>query len=479
MSDDVIVRFGADVSELEAALEKIMNDTKQLSKSVSDGLSQADNQANDQPKDDQSKNKKNDNEDQKELERKLKLAEVTKQEADAESKLATIKYESGDGSLDEKVIAEKKALNASLEEEKAKLEKSGVSADDARQKIEKLRISSLELAKANTAKEIAADYEKYMKPVEGVFAGVAKGVLLHQKNLAQAVRSSVQTMLSSYISMGANAVTHWAANKLAMISAEHIFGTAVKAEATKNAAAQSASQAAQTAATHSGVAARTAAEGAGDAGFFTRIGQKLAQWLGFETAKTTATTTESGTRAAEDAAVTAEAIASAKAQAAGQIPALAATGAAAAMASVAAIPVIGWAMAPGVGQAHLEQAMGYMAIASAAGGWERVPYDGAMTELHKDEMVLPASVANTVRAASYSVGAYGLPSETKGWANPSSPKVAGTVADGSGGGAVTMHYSPNISAIDTRGARDFLDQHGRYMVDVLSRQQRNFAQVKK
>jgi|GEM_PF-2138976 len=478
MSDGIIVRFGADVSELETALEKIVADVKGLSQSLSD-TSQQDSGQNQDQSEGGDKKKKSESDRQKKIESDLREAEAIKQVSDAKAKLAAAKYEQDDGSFDEKRQADIEDLNASLEVERLKLEKSGMSATDAKKKIDDLRVANEGLAKVNAAKEIAADYEKYMKPVEGVFAGVAKGVLLHQKNLAQAVRSSVQSMLSSYISMGANAVTHWAANKLAMISAEHIFGAAVKTQATKNASVQSASQAAQTAATHSGVAARTAAEGTGDAGFFTRIGQKLAQWLGFETAKTTATTTESGTRAAEDAAVTAETIASAKAQAAGQIPALAATGAAAAMASVAAIPVIGWAMAPGVGQAHLGQAMGYMAIASAAGGWERVPYDGAMTELHKDEMVLPASVANTVRAASYSVGAYGLPSETKGWANPSSPKVAGTVADGSGGGAVTMHYSPNISAIDTRGARDFLDQHGRYMVDVLSRQQRNFAQVKK
>jgi TP901 family phage tail tape measure protein len=39
-------------------------------------------------------------------------------------------------------------------------------------------------------------------------------------------------------------------------------------------------------------------------------------------------------------------------------------------------------------------------IPSAAGGWERVPRDGMLTELHKDEMVLPADLAKNIRTMS-------------------------------------------------------------------------------
>ncbi len=78
-----------------------------------------------------------------------------------------------------------------------------------------------------------------------------------------------------------------------------------------------------------------------------------------------------------------------------------ATGAAAvyavnAMGSVAAIPFYGWAMAPGVGAEAYGEGLAMAGLASAAGGWDRVPSD-QVTQLHKNEMVLPAHIAEPVR----------------------------------------------------------------------------------
>lgn len=78
-----------------------------------------------------------------------------------------------------------------------------------------------------------------------------------------------------------------------------------------------------------------------------------------------------------------------------------ATGAAAvyginAMASVAAIPMIGWSMAPGVGAAAYSEGMGMAGLASAAGGWDRVPSD-QLAQIHKNEMVLSAPLAEGMR----------------------------------------------------------------------------------
>jgi len=67
-----------------------------------------------------------------------------------------------------------------------------------------------------------------------------------------------------------------------------------------------------------------------------------------------------------------------------------------AMGSVAAIPMVGWAMAPGVGAAAYAEGLGMAALASAAGGWDRVPAD-QVAMIHKNEMVLPASIAEPVR----------------------------------------------------------------------------------
>ena len=67
----------------------------------------------------------------------------------------------------------------------------------------------------------------------------------------------------------------------------------------------------------------------------------------------------------------------------------------AAMASVAAIPVTGWAMAPGVGAETYALAMGYMA--SASGGYDIPSGVNPLTQLHQEEMVLPAHIANPLR----------------------------------------------------------------------------------
>jgi hypothetical protein len=60
--------------------------------------------------------------------------------------------------------------------------------------------------------------------------------------------------------------------------------------------------------------------------------------------------------------------------------------------------------APAFGAGMAAAAMGYASVASAAGGWERVPADGMMTELHRDEMVLPKHVADPMRQMAKSGG---------------------------------------------------------------------------
>ncbi len=65
-----------------------------------------------------------------------------------------------------------------------------------------------------------------------------------------------------------------------------------------------------------------------------------------------------------------------------------------AMASVAAIPVTGWAMAPGVGASAF--ALGMSFLPSAAQGWDRVPSD-TLAAIHKDEMVMSAPLASGLR----------------------------------------------------------------------------------
>lgn len=58
------------------------------------------------------------------------------------------------------------------------------------------------------------------------------------------------------------------------------------------------------------------------------------------------------------------------------------------------IPIIGPILAPAAAAVAFAAVEGF----SAAGGWDDVPFDGAQTTLHKNEMVLPATLATPLRA---------------------------------------------------------------------------------
>lgn len=132
-----------------------------------------------------------------------------------------------------------------------------------------------------------------------------------------------------------------------------------------------------------------------------------------------------------------------KTTAASEIAANAAVGASAAMASVAAIPFYGWAMAPEVGAAHYGMAMGYGANLAAEKGFDVPSGVNPVTQLHQKEMVLPASLADKVR----------------------------NMTDESSGGAITV----NISAVDSRGVRDLFMREGNALTEAIRKQTRTFG----
>lgn len=111
-----------------------------------------------------------------------------------------------------------------------------------------------------------------------------------------------------------------------------------------------------------------------------------------------------------------------------QITTAAATGAAKAYQAIVGIPYVGPILAPiaaGVAFAGIEAFGG--SISSAAGGWDRVPVDDAPALLHRNEMVLPAPLAERVR---------------------------GMTEPGDGGGGDTHHHY-HINAMDARSFRDW------------------------
>ena len=128
-----------------------------------------------------------------------------------------------------------------------------------------------------------------------------------------------------------------------------------------------------------------------------------------------------------------------KATAAASIDSSAAEGAAAAYASAAAIPVVGWSIAPAIAADAYSNILGFEALnAFAAGG---IVPDDALAFVHKNEMVLPASLSS------------GL-----------SQMIS---SDGSGGNNVRINFS--VSAMDSKSFEGRLQDHADTLVRVIQR----------
>ena len=169
---------------------------------------------------------------------------------------------------------------------------------------------------------------------------------------------------------------------------------------------------------------------------FERVGVQLAsrfvgwtaqmaeQWAVSELTQTAATSAGTAARSAAQVSADAVGMAASGAQAIGDIGNSAARAAAGAFAAVAPTPIVGPELAPAAAAAALAAALAFGgAVVSAAGGWDRVPYDGALASLHKDEMVLPSSIASPLRDQ---------------------------LAGGGGGGGGATHHHWNINALDAQ-----------------------------
>lgn len=119
----------------------------------------------------------------------------------------------------------------------------------------------------------------------------------------------------------------------------------------------------------------------------------------------------------------------------------AAIAATAAMASVAAIPVVGWAMAPEVGAGTYATAMGF--LPSARNGFDIPAGLNPVTQLHEREMVLPAAQADAVRNMANGNGGGGA------------VNINITAMDSKDVHRVLMSNIPAVSAAGRRAARRF------------------------
>jgi hypothetical protein len=176
-------------------------------------------------------------------------------------------------------------------------------------------------------------------------------------------------------------------------------------------------EAGKTAATAGGTAARSGIQAAANAkdnlGFFGRLIKWILTELGMTDATTTGATARTGEQATADATTKAEAATTAVSQAESNVG-VAATGAAA---SVAAIPIVGWTMAPEVAASTAAALQPFVTMAALdVGAWD-IPRD-MIAQIHRNEMVVPADFASGLRGQLSGTG-------------PANP--------------IALNFSPNIS----------------------------------
>lgn len=162
-----------------------------------------------------------------------------------------------------------------------------------------------------------------------------------------------------------------------------------------------------------------------------------------EIAKTVATTEGETTRAAIQTAGAEKGLLASMGMKAKEILMAGWTAAANAYAAISAIPVVGPFLAPAAAIAAAAAVHRMVSnLASAAGGWDNVPRD-QLAMVHKNEMILPSSLAERVRNMT----------DTGGGKNP---------------------ISVTINALDAKSVRRLFKNEGGALADALRAQARNF-----
>ena len=365
------------------------------------------------------------------VQRALDTQVKIKGETDAQALQETL------ANLDRQYNAERDLLNKELG-------LSGLSLQDKQRINDQLEAlddkynSAIIQAAQKTVDQQTKSWDAAVGPANRAIDQSVTGVITGQQTAQQAIARAAQSMITSYVGAGVQIATNWLKDELMMTTESEaqtrarallqtLSTTTDAATINKAVAAYTAGETAKTSATAAGTATRDSLGQTENAGFFTRVATMLARWLGFETGKSAAT--DSGT-IDRTAAMTLENTQTV-AQDLSLIEMAAAVAAANAYAALAALPPAAAAAATAAWGTTMGFASGLGGgIASAFGGWGQVPYDGAMTELHKNEMVLPASIASPLRGML--AGGYQMPS----LGSPQAPASAATAGGGGSGGAV-------------------------------------------
>lgn len=175
----------------------------------------------------------------------------------------------------------------------------------------------------------------------------------------------------------------------------------------------------------------------------------IEKWLWKEAQQLLATVTGAAQRTAASLAAGAAAAAAAQATARAQVAPLIGLAGAGGVASMAAAP---WPLdmgAPAFGASMAAAAAGYM----AAGGFDVPAGLNPVTQLHAEEMVLPARLANPMRDL---LAGFGAPR-------------------GGRAGDAHLHYAPTINAPQAQSLRQMLTDQGADMLAFLQRALRDGA----
>jgi hypothetical protein len=168
-------------------------------------------------------------------------------------------------------------------------------------------------------------------------------------------------------------------------------------------------------------------------------------WAIHEATKTSATAAGTAARTASTVAGATAGKAAEAASAQTSIGTSAGKAAAAVYADVAAIPYIGWLLAPPAAAAAFVAVEAFGGgIASASGGFDIPAGVNPMTQLHQREMVLPADLADRVRG----------------------------MTDNGGGGGGDVHF--HVNAIDGNSVKKFFQNNTDYIAAAVKSAGRNF-----
>ena len=293
---------------------------------------------------------------------------------------------------------------------------------DAEKQAAQLRVQAINTAQdaidnriRKTADEARAAAHSWVDPITSAWASGMTAMIQGTGSFMGMVKGMWQSLLSTVMQKIGQMAADWVVTHVFMTGVQRAqlaiqTGTHVAAETTK------------TTATTVGATARSAIEVSSTAIVKLVKAIMTALHIGHEVAKTGATVAGTTARTMAETAGNAAALVSQKLTAAAQIPTLVGLAGAGGVASMAAAPFPIDLGAPAFGAAMASAAMGFGAVATAAGGYDIPAGVNPLVQAHAKEMILPASLSERVRAM--------------------------TTNDNSRGGDthINHHYNPQIAA---------------------------------